>query len=57
MGAADRIFQRAMLHHQSDRMFEIGIAGFALFERAAPELPFGIALPPTLLATADDVIE
>ena len=29
VGAADRVFQRAVLGHQPDGVFEVGVVGFA----------------------------
>ena len=35
--AADRVLERAVFDHQSGGMIEIGVGGFAAFERAPPE--------------------
>src|ERR1700735_2471448 len=43
VGAADGVFQRAVLDHQSDGMIEIGVLGLAALKRPAPEFAFIVA--------------
>src|SRR5262249_22872673 len=40
--ALDGVFERAVLHHQADRMLEVGVGRVPLLERAPPERPFAL---------------
>src|SRR5262249_20200458 len=40
--ALDGVFERAVLHHQADRIFKVGVGCVPLLERAPPERPFAL---------------
>ena len=43
VSAPDRVLERAVFGHKPDGVFEIGVSRLAAFERAPPELAFGVA--------------
>ena len=43
VGAADGVFERAVLDHQPDGMIEIGVFGLAALQRSPPEFALGVA--------------
>src|SRR5262245_15060090 len=52
--ALDGVFERAVLHHQADRMLEVGVGRVPLLERTPPERPFALrsaAAPPSSTST------
>src|SRR5262249_46313199 len=40
--ALDGVFERAVLHHQADRIFEVCVGRVPLLKRAPPERPFAL---------------
>src|ERR1700683_4674533 len=43
LSASDRVFERAVLGHQADGVFEVVVARLAALQRAAPEFALGVA--------------